>query len=120
MVAALPVRPAPVLDHIHALILPAFPPHRRSHQQSESSLFTAALITACFSLVLGPLAILDPSSRSREEKRPAVVGPMRIRICDQRIMSSPVPSETKEDKSVTSAKQGKVRQRAGDFKRRRG
>jgi len=26
-------------------------------------------------------------------------------------MSSPVPSETKEDKSVTSAKQGKVRQK---------
>jgi len=32
-------------------------------------------------------------------------------FCDQRIMSSPVPSEAKEDKSVTSAKQGKVRQK---------
>jgi len=32
-------------------------------------------------------------------------------FCDQRIMSSPVPSEVEEDKSVTSAKQGKVRQK---------
>jgi hypothetical protein len=36
-------------------------------------------------------------------------GPARIRTLDQRIMSSPVASEAKEDKSVTSAKQGKVR-----------
>jgi hypothetical protein len=38
-------------------------------------------------------------------------GPARIRTLDQRIMSSPVPSEAEEDKSVTSAKQGKVRQK---------
>jgi hypothetical protein len=40
-----------------------------------------------------------------------VGGPARIRTLDQRIMSSPVASEGKEDKSVTSAKQGKVRQK---------
>jgi hypothetical protein len=40
-----------------------------------------------------------------------VGGPARIRTLDQRIMSSPVASEGEEDKSVTSAKQGKVRQK---------
>jgi hypothetical protein len=38
-------------------------------------------------------------------------GPARIRTLDQRIMSSPVMSEAEEDKSDTSAKQGKVRQK---------
>ena len=38
-------------------------------------------------------------------------GPARIRTLDQRIMSSPVLSEAEEDKSVTPAKQGKVRQK---------
>jgi hypothetical protein len=40
-----------------------------------------------------------------------VGGPARIQTLDQRIMSSPVPSEAEEDKSVTSAKQGKVPQK---------
>jgi len=38
-------------------------------------------------------------------------GRTRVSTQDHRIMSSPVPSEAKEDKSVTSAKQGKVRQK---------
>jgi hypothetical protein len=40
-----------------------------------------------------------------------VGGPARIRTLDQRIMSSPEPTETEEDKPLSPAKQGKVRQK---------
>jgi hypothetical protein len=53
----------------------------------------------------------SPGDTAMQQLLENVGGPARIRTLDQRIMSSPVPSEAKEDKSVTSAKQGKVRQK---------
>jgi hypothetical protein len=41
-----------------------------------------------------------------------VGGPARIRTLDQRIMSSPEPSRAEEDKALSPAKQGKVRQKS--------
>jgi hypothetical protein len=57
---------------------------------------------------------VQPEENEQVAKAPQLIenvgGPARIRTLDQRIMSSPEGTGVEEDKSLSPAKQGKVRQ----------